>query len=64
MSNGRGLGAIGQRTSFYERVRKDFVLDSMTIAILAFVIVFTLVIFAATTTFSNPNCQALCQVHT
>jgi len=39
-------------------------MDSTTIGILLFVIVFTLVVFAATSTFSTPNCQAICQVHT
>jgi len=60
----RDLGTVSRSTSFGDRVRRSFVMDSTTIGILLFVIVFTLVVFAATSTFSTPNCQAICQVHT
>jgi hypothetical protein len=60
----RGLGTISRSASFVGWIRSNLVFDTMTIGILAFVIVLTLVVFAATTTVSTTNCQAICQVHT
>jgi hypothetical protein len=65
------LKTINLRQSFVGWVRRNIIMDSITIGILAFVVFLTLVIFAATTNFAGPNCQPIyqfgsvtCQVHT
>jgi hypothetical protein len=57
-----GLGHIGRSTPVAGWLRRNLIFDNLTIAILAFVIILTLVVFAATTTFSSTGCQTICQV--
>jgi len=59
-----GLRKISQSTWFVGWIRRNVISDSVTMSILAFLIVLTLVVFAATTAFSSSSCQGICQVQT